>query len=285
MKARRFNFGRLLMDKDASKYSGAAGLNLLAAQADFGKSLMDKDASKYSGASGMNLLAAQRDFGKSLMEKDASKYPGVAGMNLLAAQNDFGKSLMEKDASKYPGASGMNLMVAQANFSKIGLERKVDQQNPIQMKFRAELLTFVNANNDILVGFLGKSGESSFLTLPDAFNYIWGREYHKSKIPLSRDILLRLRSAVTWTDKVNVGREPFILCFGFNIYTLRSPPEGTEPRPRLFPSDVVCYKCDKDKEYSIYRTLHLHFKGNTHTSTGKNEPHKDCEKVWKAYSN
>ena len=191
----------------------------------------------------------------------------------------------------YEGLSRASLMLAQANYGKTGLEREVDQKNPIQMKFRAELLTFVNANNDILVGFLGKSGGSSFLTLPDAFNYVWGHDYQKSKLSQSQSILIRLRSALKWTGKLNVGREPFILCFGFNIYTRRSPPDGSEPRPRLFPSDVVCYKCAKDKEdigkpytpYSSHRALRLHFKGDL--GSGRNKPHVECENFYKSYSN
>ena len=225
------------------------------------------------------------------MEKDPLAYDGAARINLIAAQADYGKSLMQKDPTAYDGVSRASLMLAQANYGKTGLEREVDQQQPKHMKFRAELLSFVNANNDILVGFIGKSGESTFLTLRDAFNYVWGHEYHKEKTPFSKDILIQLRSALTWTDKLNVGREPFTLCFGFNIYTRRSPIVGTEPRPRLFPSDVVCYKCAKKKEedgkqykpYSSRIALYIHFKGNL--GSGLAKPHVECEDFYKSYSN
>ena len=75
---------------------------------------------------------------------------------------------------------------------------------------------------------------------------------------------------------------PFTLCFDFSIYTRRSPPEGRKPNPRLFPSDVVCHKCVK--EYKGTDSLCMHFKGNLHTSSGRNIPHLECEKFWNAYS-
>ena len=277
------DYGKSLMEKDPLKYDGVARTNLLAAQSDYGKTLMEKDPLKYDGAARTNLLAAQGDYGKSLMEKDPSKYEGVARTSLMAAQADYGKTLMEKDPSKYEGAARTNIMLAQANFGMSGLDREVNKNKSNDVSFRAELSAFVDKNHNIHVGFLGKVGESTFLTLPDAFNFIWAHVYKKDNVSRSPNILRQLRLAVRWTDERDVGREPFILCYGFNIYTRRIRVDGTEPRPRLFPSYVMCYRCVK--EYNSYASLRLHFRGNTHTSTGLNEPHLECEKVWKAYSN
>ena len=279
--AAQAHYGKTLMEKDPLKYDGAARNNLLAAQGDYGKSLMQKDPLKYEGVSKTNLIAAQNDYGKSLMQKDPSKYEGVSKTSLMAAQADYGKTLMEKDPSKYEGAARTNIMLAQANFGKIGLDREVNKNKSNDVSFRAELSAFITENKAILVGFIGKAGESTFLTLPDAFNFIWAHEYKKDNVSRSSFILVQLRLAVTWTDKRDVGREPFTLCLGFNIYTRRSPPEGTEPRPRSFPSDVVCYKC-VNKEYGSRQALYKHFYGN---ELYGRKPHLDCEKVWNEYSN
>ena len=262
---------------------GGATINAAAARTNCGKTLMEKDASLYAPgcAAQINLVAAQAHYGMALMKKDASIYVGVAKDSLLAAQADYGKTLMDKDPLKYDGAARTNIMLAQANFGMSGLDREVNKNKSNDVSFRAEVLAFFDENHNIHVGFLGKVGESSFLTLRDAFNFIWAHVYKKDNESRSSFILNQLRSAVTWTDRLDVGREPFILCFGFNIYTRRSPPEGTEPRPRLFPSDVVCYKCDKG--YGSRQSLYQHLKGNT--TTGRHKPHLECEKFWNAYSN
>jgi hypothetical protein len=264
---------------------------MLARQADLLLLRDERNPDLRVGAPRINMHARQADLHLLRDERNPDLRVGAPRINMHARQADLGKSLMDKDPKAYTGFSRASLMLAQANHGRNGLEREVNQRDPIRMAFRAELLSFVDSNKDILVGFLFQSEESTFLTLPDAYNYIWGRVYHKEKNPLSHTILSQMRLALTWTDKLNVGREPFILCYGFNIYTRRSPQDGSEPRPRLFPSDVVCYKCAKDKEdigkqykpYASYRGLHLHFKGNL--GSGKDKPHVECENFYKSYSN
>ena len=269
MKGRRYNFGKKLMDKDASKYVGAAQSNLLAAQADFGKSLIEKDASKYTGFAQISLLAAQDDFGKALMDKDPTKYSGGAKRNLMAAQDDIGKALREKDPSKYSGFAQSNILAAQSNEGKNYLDWKagtsfneaaIDEVRSKIAKYTSDKRVF------------GLSSPDGTTTTPldpeDAFRKLVG-VYNSSTMKIA-DYFMKRETAFTAFDRAiqfenSVDRNKrWPTASGVRLCAGSMNEEGSMPDFAPY-STVPLWPCPTcDRTYETIKSLNKHKRENGH---------------------
>ena len=86
-------------DEELIKAVFGETINLIVAQADYGKSLIEKDASKYTGVAQMNLLAAQGNDGKNYPDWKAED--PLCKTSIEEARTKIASTLVHQQRSSY----------------------------------------------------------------------------------------------------------------------------------------------------------------------------------------